>query len=161
MNTARISRVFFVLLAAGSLAFVPAHAGEADRPVILIFYEQGCESCIIVEELIGELALDLPESAIRRYEISQDETLELLLALESAYDVDVATVPTVFVGDEVVVGSGESEEIQLRAAIGDCVVRGCPSPLERIWPYSFPWDDLLWLGVFVALLFFLVVTQLP
>ena len=53
------------------------------------------------------------------------------MELASAYEVEVSTVPVVFVGDEVVLGAGRAQEFELRNAIGDCAIRGCASPLGR------------------------------
>jgi hypothetical protein len=134
-------------------------ADEAGDPTVLVFFEAGCHSCELVEELLAELAVDLPPSAIRRYEISEPGAIELLSALAAAYEVEADTVPVVFVGEEVVIGAGRSAEFGLRAAIGDCVVRGCVTPLDRIRPPPFPWSDVLRLGAFAALLLVLLMLQ--
>jgi glutaredoxin len=159
----RRSPVFLALGLLVSLAVTASSAGSAGGtegdPIVVFFYEEGCPSCALVEELLTELAPDLPPSAIRRYEISDPDALDLLTRLAAAYEVEVDTVPVVFVGDEAIVGSGRSAEFGLRAAIGDCVVRGCPSPLDRVRPPAFPWSDLLRLGAFVALVVLLALLQ--
>jgi len=156
-STKRILTILtlLLLLPVFSLAQSPA-----ESPVILVFYEEGCPSCELVEELIGELAADLPPEAIRRYEISSEESLELLASLEKEYEVQVNSVPAVFVGDEAILGSGRSEEFALRAAIGDCVVYGCASPLDLIKPPPFPWNDLLVVVMFGALWLLLAIGQI-
>ncbi len=128
-------------------------------PLVLVFYEEGCPSCELVEELIAALASDLPSSSIQRYEISDPESFELLTQLAAAFEVEFETVPIVFVGEEAIIGAGRSAEFALRAAIGDCATRGCPSPLDRIRPLSFPWPEVLRLGAFVGLLILLVLLQ--
>jgi len=157
MRSLRVA--YFLVLAVAIFTSTPAAAAEMEDPVILIFFEEGCPNCRTVEELIAELALDLPDSAIRRHEISDPDSFELFTALGEAYEINVDTVPTVFVGDEVVVGAGQAAEFALRAAIGDCSIRGCPSPLDRIRPASFPWQDLLRLGGYAALLLLLLLLQ--
>lgn len=153
-------RLLVVLVLALAVSVVVFGAAEeADDPVVVVFFEEGCHSCELVEELLAELAVDLPPSAIRRHEISEPGALELLAALAAAYEVDADTVPVVFVGDEVVTGAGRSAEFGLRAAIGDCVVKGCVTPLDRIRTPPFPWSDVLRLGAFAALLFLLLMLQ--
>lgn len=154
----RLAAILFVLGLTTLLAGA-ADPEAVDDPIILVFYEEGCSSCEIVEELIAQLAVDLPPSAIRRYEISQPGTLDLLDSLAGAFEVQTGTVPVVFVGDEAIVGAGRSAEFGLRAAIGDCAVQGCPSPLDRIRPPEFPWLDVLRLSAFAALVCVLVMLQ--
>ena len=72
-----------------------------------------------------------PESALARYDVSDPEALDLLMELANAYEVEVSTVPVVFVGDDVVLGAGRAQEFELRNTIGDCAIRGCASPLAR------------------------------
>lgn len=127
--------------------------------MVIVFYEEGCPSCAAVEELLEALAPDLPPFSIRRYEIEDPESFELLTALAEAYEVEVATVPVVFVGDEAVLGADRAAEFALRAAIGDCAVVGCPSPLERIRPPESPWRDLLKLAGYAVLLLVLLLFQ--
>jgi hypothetical protein len=153
-------RLLVVLALALAVSMVALGAAEeADDPLVLVFFEEGCHSCELVEELLVGLAVDLPPSAIRRYEITETGAIELLTALAAAYEVDADTVPVVFVGDEVVIGAGQSMEFGLRAAIGDCVVKGCVSPLDRVRTPPFPWGDVLRLGAFALLLLFLLLLQ--
>jgi len=150
----------FALLAAISLLASPSFAAQPEgNPAIVVFYEEGCPGCETVEELIGELAADLPPSSIVRYEISDPNAFDLLTRLAAAFEIEFDSVPVVFVGEEAIVGSGRSAEFGLRAAIGDCVVRGCPSPFDRIRPPPFPWADILKLVAFVALVALLAVLQ--
>ena len=147
------------ILALAFLISIQVVGEEVEDPVILVFFEEGCPSCQTVEELIAELALDLPSTAMRRYEISDPDSFDLLAALGKAYEIEVGTVPTVFVGDEVIVGAGQAAEFALRAAIGGCSTRGCPSPLDRVRPTSFPWADLFRVSGYAALLLLLLFLQ--
>jgi len=123
----------YVLLALVALAVslaLPALATD-DEPWIVVFFEEGCPDCAQVEEVLEGLTLELPESVIVRYDISDPEALDLLMELALAYDVEVSSVPVVFVGDEVILGAGRSQEFELRNAVGECTIQGCPSPLAR------------------------------
>ena len=148
------------LLALAAVALVGVIAAAApEDPVILVFFEEGCPSCETVDALIVELAADLPTSSVARYEISDADRFELLTRLAAAFEIEFDSVPVVFVGDEAIVGGGRSAEFGLRAAIGDCVVRGCPSPLDRVRPPAFPWLDLVRLAGLLGLVALLAALQ--
>jgi len=144
------------LLLAGVL---PALAQDGSAPTAVVFYEEGCPSCAALDELLAALEPDLPESAILRYEINAPGAFDVLTALSAAYDVEVDTVPVVFIGDEAIVGSDRVAEFALRAAVGECATLGCPSPLERIQPTEFPWGDVLTLAGLAALFLLLLLLQ--
>jgi len=130
-------------------AFLPAFSAE-NEPWIVVFYEDGCPDCAQIEELLAGLTSELPESAIVRYDISDPKSLDLLMELARAYEVDVSSVPAVFVGEEVVLGAGRAQEFELRNAIGECTVHGCPSPLARS-PSLALRSSILRLAVFAVL----------
>lgn len=154
----RLLRTLRLTLALG-LAIGALPAAAADEPMIILFYEDGCPDCEVIDLLIEELAIDLPAAAFARYELSDRDSFDLFLTLASAFEIEASQVPTVFVGDEVVVGAGRAEEFALRAAIGTCTVRGCPSPLDRIRPPQFPWGDVLRLIAMAGGLAILVILQ--
>jgi len=134
---------------------ISSTATAADAPWIVVFYEDGCASCAEMEELLVPLTYDLPESAVARYEISDPENLDLFLALGEAYEVDVSTVPVIFVGDTPIIGVGRSQEFELRNAVGDCTVEGCPSPFDRIITTGSLRADIgraLWIALLFAIL---------
>jgi len=135
-------------------ASVTAVSDTAD-PMIVVFYEEGCPSCVEMEELLVGMTTDAPETAIVRYEITEPESMDLLIALAKAYSIEVpATVPIVFAGEDVVTGMGRTQEFTLRNAIGDCLSLGCESPMARL-PISQLRADLprlaLFLTIFLAL----------
>ncbi|MFC2077377.1 hypothetical protein ACFLTM_01020 [Candidatus Bipolaricaulota bacterium] len=158
-NRRRPTLLALTLIMLFAVAVAVAGADAENDPLVLVFYEEGCPSCELVEELIAALAPDLPASSIRRYEISEPESFELLTRLAAAFEVEFETVPVVFVGEEAVIGAGRAAEFALRAAIGDCVSPGCPSPLDQIRPPSVPWSEVLRLGAFIGLLILLVILQ--
>ncbi len=127
-------------------------------PIVIVFYEDGCPSCEEMEELLVGMMVEASETAVVRYEITETDSLTLLGSLSKAYDIDVPTVvPIVFVGDDVVVGMGRTQEFTLRNALGDCLSVGCESPLARL-PISQLRTDLprlvLFLSVFLAIAWF-------
>jgi len=119
----------FVALA---IVALPTFAASQPEPWVVVFYEEGCPDCAQMEELVQGLTSELPESAIVRYDIADPDALDLLMELAQAYDVEVSSVPVVFVGDDaVVLGVGRAQEFELRNAIGECTIQGCSSPLAR------------------------------
>lgn len=150
-----------LLLVLSFCAVVGVRGSAEALPVVVAFYAEGCPDCAEIEELLEGLTYDLPASAVRRYEISNPESMRILRRLEAAYEMDSKTsaVPIVFVGDRVVVGRGRPQEFQLRDAIGDCIHVGCPSPLARIDLSAFPWRDVARLALLVGLVVLFALLQ--
>ena len=141
------------------VASVPA-ISDASDPIIIVFYEDGCPSCEEMEELLVGMTIGTPETAIARYEITEPESTELLTALATAYDIEVpSTVPIVFVGEDVIIGMGRTQEFSLRNAVGDCLSLGCESPIARL-PLSQLRADLPRLALFLVMFLALAWSQL-
>jgi len=120
------------LFLALAIVAVPAFAAPQPEPWVVVFYEEGCPDCAQMEELLEGLTVELPESLIVRYDVTDPDALDLLMELAQAYDVEVSSVPVVFVGEDVaVLGVGRAQEFELRNAIGTCTIQGCSSPLAR------------------------------
>jgi len=129
------------------------------EPSIVVFYEEGCPGCELMEGILSELVVGHENLGIVRYEINEPGAWDLLSILSVHYSVSAASVPIIFVGDEVIVGTGRAEEFHLRTAVGDCVSRGCPSPLSYAEGKVFPWRDSLVLGAFAFLFLFFFTLQ--
>jgi thiol-disulfide isomerase/thioredoxin len=146
------------------LVAVPCIAQEVAAPlapVIVFFYQEGCPDCVRIAEVLDALAGDLPEGALARYEIGDPESRRLFQKLQKAYDIDVSSVPLVFIGDRAIAGAGRPQELTLSDAIGDCITGACTSPLDRIPPDVFPWRDLLELALLGSLVLLLALLQRP
>ncbi len=133
---------------------------ETSDPIIIVFYEEGCPSCEDMDELLAGMMIDAPETAIARYEINEPESMELLVALAKAYDIEVpSVVPIVFVAEDVVIDMGRTQEFSLRNAIGDCLSVGCESPIARL-PITQLRADLPRLALFLTMFLALAWLQL-
>jgi cytochrome c biogenesis protein CcdA/glutaredoxin len=113
---------------------VVAAAASAARPVELdLFYGAGCPHCAAMQEALQRLRERHPELRVREHEVYADRAnAGLFEQVARGYGVAIEGVPTVFVGDLVLVGySGEIEAV-LERAIRDCSARGCASPLARV-----------------------------
>ncbi len=134
---------------AGAVALAP-NAAVAD-PIVVVFYEDGCPSCVEMDELLAGMLINESEAAIARYEIMEPGSMELLVQLTKVYDIEIPTVvPIVFVADDVVIGMGRTQEFTLRNAIGDCLSVGCESPIARL-PISQLRADMPRLALFLAI----------
>lgn len=154
MKSAAIAALGIVLL-----TFVTAVAATPE-PLIVVFYEEGCNSCEEMDELLAGMTIDAPEETMVRYEIAEPGSMELLVSLSKAYDIEVpATIPIVFVAEDAVVGMGRTQEFSLRNAIGECLSIGCESPIARL-PISQLRTDLPRLALFLALFLALAWFQL-
>ena len=127
-------------------------ATPSSDPFVIVFYEDGCPSCVEMEELLEGMLIEAPETAVVRYEITEPGSLELLASLAKAYGIDIpSTVPIVFVAEDVVIGMGRTQEFTLRNAIGDCLTTdACESPIARL-PISQLRADLPRLALFLAI----------
>jgi len=146
------------VLALVSVVSAPGLCAD-DAPMIVVFHEHDCPSCLEIEELLEGLTLGLPETAVVRYEIHEPGALQLLGRLEAEYGVEALTVPVVFVGDLVVAGAGQEQEFQLRDAISRCELFGCPSPLDRVLTQQSLREDLFRGALFVAAFLLLLLWQ--
>ncbi len=134
-------------------------AGTA--PIVIFFYEEGCPDCVKIEEVLDALESELPEGAIARHEIGDSESRRLFQKLQKAYEIDVSSVPVVFIGDRVIAGATLPRELELTDAIGDCITGACSSPLDRVPAGVIPWRDALELALLVSLVLLLALLQLP
>ncbi len=112
---------------------------------LIVFHEIGCSHCARMEAFLESIAPDYPELDVVRYEIHDPESQEFLAELLSAYDVEVSSVPILFIGDVALVGgiyyglypepysaAGRAEEMALEEAIQRAIDAEAPSPLDRI-----------------------------
>jgi len=159
MSTRRACSLLLLAMLLSAAIGISVAGEEAQDPLVIVFYEEGCPNCEAVDELLAGLIVDLPPQSVERHEITDLAAFDLLTALAATHDVEVETVPVVFVGDEIILGADRAAEFALRAAIGDCATIGCASPLERVRPPEFPWADALALAGIAALLAFLLFLQ--
>jgi thiol-disulfide isomerase/thioredoxin len=134
--------------------------GATDQqPIIVIFYEEGCPSCVQMEAIVEEYVQEHPSLSVSRYELTQPDSLELFERLCEAYDVSEKTVPIIFVGNYVILGAERAAEMNLRSEIEKCLMIDCPSPLERITKSGISWGDISILGLFASVFGLLYLLQ--
>ena len=134
-------------------------APSSSPPMIVLFYEDGCPHCITMENLLDELLAGHEEVAVARYEINAQGNTALMWKLAAHYGIVTTQVPVIFIGDQVIVGAGRTQEFNLRTAVGDCIQRGCPSPLDYVEEGKAVLHDLLIAGGFIVLFIALLMFQ--
>jgi len=159
-----VRSLLFAVPVLALLAAVPCIAQETPAPpapIVVYFYQDGCPDCVRIAEVLDALAGDLPGGAVARYEIGDPQSRRLFQKLQKAYEIDVSSVPLVFIGDHAIAGASRAQELTLSDAIGDCITGACTSPLDKIPPDVFPWRDLLELALLGSLVFLLALLQRP
>ena len=130
-----------VLFLIAAVSAVPAAAATT----LVFFHEIGCSHCARTEAFLESIHPNYPQLEILHYEISEPESLELLAGLLAAYDVELDSVPMIFVGNVAWIGgtffglydepytvSGRAAEMTLESAIQLAIEENAASPLDRI-----------------------------
>jgi len=100
---------------------------------IYFFVQQGCSFCAKLEKQFDEwLKSDYPQLNIKKFDIFERENLQLLNNAQKAYNFHSQGVPTIFIGEEKIVGA-KIEEIE--NAIKKCIDQQCPKPSDIIQNY--------------------------
>jgi cytochrome c biogenesis protein CcdA/glutaredoxin len=129
----RRALLLLVLLCAVAPAVSPALAQDAESVDLVLFYGRGCPYCAAMREYLATVRQDRPEIRLHEYEVyfSSDNAL-LFQQMADAYGTEIEGVPTLFVGDAVIVGFSEEMRPLIARAIDRCKAEACASPLERI-----------------------------
>ena len=117
--------IFFIY---GSFTFAQSREVE-----LYFFYGEGCPHCAKAKPYLDSLKEKYPGLKIYQYEVWQDPVnQELFQKMAEAYNEQPQGVPTVFIGDKVIVGYDESMDDQYIQAIDYCLKNNCPSPGEKL-----------------------------
>ncbi len=99
---------------------------------LVLFYGQGCPHCAALRAYLATIQEAHPRLQIHEFEVYfNDDNARLFQQLAAAYHREVEGVPTVFLGERVVVGYSESMQPGLAAMIAACETDGCASPLTH------------------------------
>lgn len=109
------------------------YAGNATYSVeMYLFYGQGCPHCAALEEFLDGIKGKYP-IILRPYEIYYNqENREFFEKMTKAYGKEIEGVPTLFIGNKVIVGYSNSMADLVEAEIAKCSVEGCISPAKKI-----------------------------
>jgi cytochrome c biogenesis protein CcdA len=105
---------------------------QAEEPVarVVYFYSEYCTHCqAVTREVLQPLQERYgPQLEIRSFEVSDQSNYELLLTLEDRYQLPRREIPTVFLGERVLVGE-EQIRAEMDRAVENCLTSGgCDFP---------------------------------
>jgi len=132
---------------------------EESNPMVVVFFEDGCTMCEIMNDLLDQLLVGHEDVVVSRHDVGSPGSRQLEWQLAAYYKIRPAELPLIFVGEEVIIGAGRSQEIKLRTAIGDCLQRKCTSPMLHVEQGKQFFRDLMIIGGFIGLFIALLVFQ--
>lgn len=124
-----IKRVLAVIIF--TVLVLPSFARAEVNPVELYFFEgQGCQYCARMKSFLEGMKVDYPNLTVRDFEVYFDkENQDLFQKMATAYGAESRGVPTIFIGDEVIVGENYEK---LKNAVEKCTLGTCPSPADKL-----------------------------
>lgn len=112
---------------------------------LVFFHEIGCSHCAHTDLFLESIQPNYPDLEILHFEISEGDAQDKLSRMLSAYDVELGSVPILFIGDVAIVGgtfygfydepykvSGRQADMLLEQAIQRAIDEESESPLARI-----------------------------
>ncbi|TVQ49386.1 MAG: thioredoxin [Gammaproteobacteria bacterium] len=104
---------------------------------MLVFHGEGCPHCDEQAGFLDSLEARYPALRIERYEIWRTgEHHALFRSLAQAHGVRAGSVPSVFIGGEVLIGDSPRIRAELLARVVTCLEQGCADPREQLAPVS-------------------------
>jgi len=121
----------FFLVVFSLVLLLPIFGRAAANPVELYFFEgQGCQHCAKMKSFLEGLKVDYPNVTVKDFEVYfNKENQELFQKMAAAYGADSNGVPTIFIGEEVIVGENYEK---LKNAVEKCSTKVCPSPADKL-----------------------------
>ncbi len=111
----------------------PALAADGHPVDMVLFYGRGCPYCAAMREYLAEAKVQHPEMRLDKREIYFDQdNVQLFEKLTAVYGTTIQGVPTLFIGNDVIVGFDEAMKPDIEAKISACIADGCPAPLDRL-----------------------------
>lgn len=111
----------------------PAFAAGGQPVDMVLFYGRGCPHCAAMRDYLAEARLQHPEMRLDEREIYFDaDNVQLFEKLAAAYGATIQGMPTLFIGNDVIVGFADEMKPELEQKIAACIADGCPAPLDRV-----------------------------
>jgi len=104
------------------------HAAPAEqRPVVTLFWGEGCPHCEKEKEFLKELVRSHPEVTVRDYEVwRNNENAVVYKSILRSAGIKQAGVPCTVVGASVFMGFNEQIQHGIENALARCLREGCP-----------------------------------
>jgi thiol-disulfide isomerase/thioredoxin len=123
-----------LLLGIASLALVLAASAPTlaqnegnGRPVLYLFWGDGCPHCAAEKAFLELLSARQPALVVRAYEVwGNRDNQAILLRMAQKFGFEPEAVPITFVGNQYWVGYSESIGAQIEQAVAQCAAAGCP-----------------------------------
>jgi hypothetical protein len=127
--------IVFVLLALCVAGF--AQQAQKGSITMYFFWGQGCPHCEEMKSFIQEMQNTYPQLTVKSLETRNDPANNLLFNdMAKAYNKTADGVPGTFIGDKMIVGYAKGEtDIEVKAAINDCIKNGCADPDQKLAEY--------------------------
>jgi len=123
-----ITFLFFFLL------FPVLKTSAQESIEIYLFVQQGCQHCAKAEKQLEEWKNSIyPKIDVKIMDITNKESLQLLILAQQAYRFQSQGVPTIFIGEQAVMGAKMDE---IETVIKKCQEQTCPQPSEVIQNYQ-------------------------
>jgi glutaredoxin len=132
-----LTMLVFVLSASAQIQ-VPVMDVAPDTPpadtnkiVLYFFWGEGCPHCAKAKPFLETLRQRYPALEVRSYEVWHNaDNMALFAKVAKAYNITASGVPTIFIGDEVVVGyeSDATTGKRIEMLVKQCMVFGCVDP---------------------------------
>ncbi len=131
-----MARLLFLILSflLSALPVAPSAFAASGQPVdMVLFYGRGCPYCAAMRDYLAEAKVQHPEMRLDEREVYFDQdNVQLFEKLTAAYGTEIKGVPTLFIGNDVVVGFAEEMKPDIEQKISACIAEGCPAPLDRL-----------------------------
>jgi len=128
-----IVAIFFLTLANGVFAQEDVTAVTTNAGVAVdvhVFYGEGCPHCSQLHSYLEDAVETYPQLNITNHEVYfNDEERELFMEMSEAYGEEIQGVPTMFIGNTVLVGWSNSIEDQFIEEIEQRCMVSCEDPL--------------------------------
>jgi cytochrome c biogenesis protein CcdA/glutaredoxin len=133
LNVMRNALLALLLLVAACCGASQAPAQDARSAELVLFYGRGCPHCAAMQDYLGTVKDRYPQLRVRAYEVYFDGgNARLFERMADAYGVEIAGVPTAFLGDRAFSGYAEEMQPDIERQIRQCLAQGCVSPLDRL-----------------------------
>ena len=123
----------FILLVILSVSLVIAENSTQVNDVHLyMFYGQGCLHCGKLITFLDDLQVKYPTLIVYEHEVYQDqEGRALFEQMSSNFNLPIEGVPTVFIGENVIVGFSNSIGESIEQEIVKCLEIECQNPIDK------------------------------
>ena len=100
---------------------------------IYFFHGIGCPHCAKLKEFLYELDSKYSDLNIREFETYyNEENKKFFSQMAEAYNTQVQGVPTMFIGENVIVGYSSKMNAAIEKQIRYCIEFGCDSPAKKL-----------------------------